>query len=65
MSDVFQRFTEWKRRQVGKRSLDKYLGLQVHVDTFFKTRRVDDLTEDRALDFRDWLDDRLAASTAR
>ena len=65
VSDLFQRFTEWKRRQVGKRSLDKYLGLQVHVDTFFKTKRVDDLTEDRALDFRDWLSDRLAASTAR
>lgn len=65
VSELFQRFTEWKRRQIGKRSLDKYLGLQGHIETFFKTRRVDALTEDRALDFRDWLTGQLAASTAR
>ena len=63
--ELFQKFIDWKRRQVTKRSLVKYLGLQKLVKQHFKAKQADAITEDQALDFRDWLLDELASTTAR
>lgn len=62
---LYQKYIDWKRRQVTKRSLDKYLGLRSHVETYFGQRQADRVTEDHALDFRDWLMKRLSPLTAR
>ena len=63
--ELFSRYTDWKRRQVTRVSLDKYLGTSGHLTTYFKQRRVENLSEDQALDFRDYLLRHLASSTAR
>ena len=63
--ELYQKFVDWKRRQVTKRSLDKYLGLKSHLQTYFGTRQADRVTEDHALDFRDWLSKKLSPATAR
>lgn len=64
-AELFQKFTDWKRRQITKRSLVKYLGLQKLVKQHFKAKQADAITEDQALDFRDWLLNELASTTAR
>ncbi|MEM1240657.1 MAG: phage integrase SAM-like domain-containing protein [Cyanobacteria bacterium P01_H01_bin.26] len=63
--ELYQKFIDWKRRQVTKRSLDKYLGLKSHLQAYFGTRQSDRVTEDHALDFRDWLSKKLSPATAR
>jgi integrase len=43
VSDLFQRFVEYKRRKIEFSTLAKYLGLQKHVSLFFSfsvTKRV-------------------------
>ncbi|MEM1253286.1 MAG: tyrosine-type recombinase/integrase [Cyanobacteria bacterium P01_H01_bin.21] len=63
--ELYQKFVAWKRRQVIKRSIDKYLGLRSQLESFFGSRQADRVTEDHALDFRDWLLKRLSPLTAR
>ncbi|MEL6229591.1 MAG: tyrosine-type recombinase/integrase [Cyanobacteria bacterium J06627_3] len=63
--EVYEKFVNWKRRQVTKRSLDKYLGLRSHLETFFGSRQAARVIEDHALDYRDWLLKRLSPATAR
>ncbi|MFG6097326.1 tyrosine-type recombinase/integrase [Leptothoe sp. ISB3NOV94-8A] len=63
--ELYQKFVDWKRRQVTKRSLDKYLGLRSQLETYFGSRQAERVIEDHALDFRDWLVKRLAPSTAK
>ena len=63
--ELLQCYIDWKRRQVGVRSLDKYLGLKGHAVQFFGPRQAARVTEEQALDFRDWILKRLAPATAR
>lgn len=63
--ELFEKYTAWKRRQISKRSLDKYLGLNSRLKQYFKSRKASMITEDQALDFRDWLLTSLSTSTAR
>ncbi|ESA38092.1 site-specific recombinase [Leptolyngbya sp. Heron Island J] len=63
--ELYQKYVDWKRRQVTKRSLDKYFGLRSQLETYFGSRQADRVIEDHALDFRDWLLKRLSPATAR
>ncbi|EKV01571.1 site-specific recombinase XerD [Leptolyngbya sp. PCC 7375] len=63
--ELYQKYVDWKRRQVTKHSLDKYFGLRSQLETYFGSRQADRVIEDHALDFRDWLVKRLAPSTAK
>ena len=38
VSDLFQRFVEYKRRKIELSTLAKYLGLQKHVSLFFSNK---------------------------
>ncbi len=63
--ELFEKYIAWKRRQISKRSLDKYLGLTPRLSQYFKARKASAITEDQALDFRDWLLTLVATATAR
>ena len=63
--ELYQKYVDWKRRKVTKRSLDKYFGLRSQIQTYFGERQADRVIEDHALDFRDWLLKRLSPATAR
>lgn len=63
--ELFEKFTEYKRKQLDVRSLEKYLGLQGHLRQFFREQKASDVTEDRGFQFRDWLSKKLAPITVR
>lgn len=63
--ELFSQYTDWKRRQISRRSLDKYLGFMGHLQAYFKKCIATAMTEDQALNFRDWLIATMANSTAR
>ena len=65
VTELFEKYTAWKRRQITKRSLDKYQGLIPRLNQYFKTRQASVITEDQALDFRDWLLKSLSTATVR
>jgi len=63
--ELFEKFTEYKRKQLDVRSIEKYFGLQTHLRQFFRSQKASDVTEDKGFQFRDWLSKKLAAITVR
>lgn len=55
VSDLFQRFVEYKRRKIELSTLAKYLGLQKHVSLFFSNKTYVSVSERVCEKFRDWL----------
>jgi len=55
VSDLFQRFVEYKRRKIELSTLAKYLGLQKHVSLFFSNKTYVSVSERVWEKFRDWL----------
>jgi integrase len=55
VSDLFDKFVEYKRRKIELATLAKYLGLQKHVSVFFKNKTCVSVSESVAEKFRDWL----------
>ncbi|HEY9662179.1 MAG TPA: tyrosine-type recombinase/integrase, partial [Allocoleopsis sp.] len=53
--ELFEKFTQHKRRQVDPRTLEKYLGLMGYLKQFFRARKADHITESQAFEFRDKL----------
>lgn len=63
--ELFEKFTEYKAKQLDPDSLQKYRGLLWHLQEFFKRRDVGWLSEDRAIQFRDYLLKKLVPITVR
>ena len=55
VSDLFDKFVEYKRRKIEPATLAKYLGLQKQVSVFFKNKTCVSVSESVAEKFRDWL----------
>jgi len=55
VSDLFQRFVEYKRRKIELSTLAKYFGLQKHVSLFFSNKTYVSVSERVWEKFRDWL----------
>ncbi|RZM79572.1 tyrosine-type recombinase/integrase [Leptolyngbya iicbica] len=63
--ELFERFMAYKRREVpDPRTLEKYEGLLKHLQSYFRNRQVQTLTEANCFEFRDWLLEQLAPRTA-
>lgn len=62
---LFDRFTEWKKRRVYKRTLEKYKGLSGHLKDYFKDRAAISIGENEAFRFKDYLLESLAHSTVK
>lgn len=63
--ELFEQFTEFKRKQLDPASLDKYLGLMGRLKQFFRVQKAVQVTEDKAFQFRDSLLKNLAPITVR
>ncbi len=55
VSQLFDQFVEYKRRQIEPATVAKYLGLQKHVSVFFKNKTTISVSETVAEKFRNWL----------
>ncbi|MEG4496722.1 phage integrase SAM-like domain-containing protein [Microcoleus sp. F10-C6] len=55
VSDLFQRFVEYKHRKIELSTFAKYLGLQKHVSLFFSNKMCVSVSERVCEKFRDWL----------
>jgi len=55
VSELFDRFVEYKRRKIEPATLAKYLGLEKHVSAFFNNKTCVSVSESVAEKFRDWL----------
>jgi integrase len=55
VSDLFEQFVEYKRREIEPATLAKYLGLEKHVSAFFKNKTCVSVSESVAEKFRDGL----------
>ena len=65
VSELFNRFVEHKKRTISIGTLAKYVGLQKHVETFFKNKTSVSVTETVAESFRDYLAQKLEPVTVR
>ncbi|HEY9892475.1 MAG TPA: phage integrase SAM-like domain-containing protein [Candidatus Sericytochromatia bacterium] len=55
VSELFDRFVEYKRRKSENGTFAKYTAFQKHVSVFFKNKTTISVSETVAENFRDWL----------
>jgi integrase len=65
VTELFDRFTEHKKRTISIGTLAKYVGLQKHVETFFRNKNAIAVTDTVAESFRDYLTQKLEPVTVR
>jgi integrase len=64
VTELFDKFMAYKRRELADpRSIEKYEGLSKYLQTYFRNRQVQTLSESTCFEFRDWLSDRLVPRT--
>lgn len=62
---LFERFTEYKSKQVDSRTLEKYRACLGHVSDFLGERKTNEVDERLANAFSQWLREKLAPRTAK
>jgi integrase len=65
VSDLFDRFTEYKKRTISIGQKAKYTGLQKHIQTFFRNKNAMAATCTFAENFREYLAIKLEPVTVR
>ena len=65
VTELFDRFTEYKKRTISLDGFAKYKGLQKHVSVFFGNKSAIAVTETVAENFRDYLAQKLQPVTVR
>ncbi|MGB8690843.1 MAG: tyrosine-type recombinase/integrase [Microcoleus sp.] len=65
VTELFDRFIDYKKRTISIGGFAKYKGLQKHVETFFRNKNAIAVSETVAEDFRDWLAQKLQPVTVR
>lgn len=63
--ELFDRFSQFKAKSLDAHSIQKYAGLMGHLRQFFRKSQASDVTEDRAIVFRDHLAKQIAPITVR
>ncbi|MFB2980054.1 tyrosine-type recombinase/integrase [Microseira sp. BLCC-F43] len=62
---LWDKFVDYKQRQVQSATLEKYRGLRGHLESYFKSKSAQAVTETVGLNFRDWLLEKLEPITVR
>ena len=65
VTELFDRFVEHKKRTISIGTVNKYVGFQKHIETFFRNKNVITVTETVAENFRDYLAQKLEPVTVR
>jgi integrase len=65
VSELFDRFVEYKRRKIENGTFAKYTAFQKHVSVFFKNKTSLSVSETVAENFPDWLAQKLEPITVR
>ncbi|GET39673.1 integrase family protein [Microseira wollei NIES-4236] len=60
---LWDKFVDYKQRQVTKATWEKYRGLRGHLESYFKSKSAIAVTETVGLNFRDWLLEKLEPIT--
>jgi integrase len=63
--ELFERYRQFKAKNLDSVSLEKYRATAVYLQQFFRQRSADWVTEEMGFEFRDWISERLAPITAR